>query len=230
MRGRYRLFNNRLQYVRNVLSAPPNCIRPGNFLYADILEYLIRNRKQKIDFSVEGYASGRTIVNRMGQLGYDERDAFVALTQLAKWNLVQPESLLIEEITLDDPVQMHASGFIHMRYFLKRPEYLFGITADMNFSSHEVAEEFATMWSYGTEPGFRARQRGLKRLADYFTSEYERRARRHAFYEDLGYGGKNVMLISRTIADTLGMPEPPHVSRPPYAKRGTNVASKTGRP
>src|ERR1051325_4283015 len=69
MRGRYRLFNNRLQYVRNILSPPPNCMRPSNFLYADILESLIRNRKNKIDFSVEGYASGRTIVNRMGQRG-----------------------------------------------------------------------------------------------------------------------------------------------------------------
>src|SRR5262249_33161399 len=146
MRGRYRVFNNRLAYVRNVLSAPPNCTRPSNFLYADILEYLIRHRKQKIDFSVEGYASGRTIVNRMGQLGYDERDTFIALSQLGKWNLVQPESLLTDDITLDDPVQVHASGFVHMRYFLKRPEYLFGVTADMNFSSYQIAEEFATMW------------------------------------------------------------------------------------
>jgi hypothetical protein len=162
--------------------------------------------KQKIDFSIEGYASGRTIVNRMGQLGYDERDAFIALSQLAKWNLVQPESLLIDEITLDDPVQVHASGFIHMRYFLKRPEYLFGVTADMNFSSYEIAEEFATMWSSGIEPGFRARRRGLKRLADYFEAEYQRRVRRHAFYEDLGYGGRNVVLWSRNVADTFGAP------------------------
>ena len=95
MRGRYRLFNNRVKYVRNILSPAPNSIRPSNFLYADILEFLIRNRKVKIDYSVEGYASGRTIVNRMGQLGYDEDDAFSALVQLSKWNLVEPESLLI---------------------------------------------------------------------------------------------------------------------------------------
>ena len=84
MRGRYRLFNNRLQYVRNILSPAPNSMRPSNFLYADILEFLIRNRKVKIDFSVEGYASARTIVNRMGQLGYDEGDAFSGLAQLSK--------------------------------------------------------------------------------------------------------------------------------------------------
>jgi GTPase SAR1 family protein len=83
MRGRYRLFNNRLQYVRNILSPVPNAKRPSNFLYADILEFLIRHRKEKIDYSVEGYASGRTIVNPMGQLGYDDEAAFAALKQPA---------------------------------------------------------------------------------------------------------------------------------------------------
>jgi GTPase SAR1 family protein len=83
MRGRYKVFNNRLKYVRNILSPAPESIRPSNFLYADILEFLIKNRKVKIDYSVEGYASGRTIVNRMGQLGYDEGDAFSALKQLS---------------------------------------------------------------------------------------------------------------------------------------------------
>jgi GTPase SAR1 family protein len=210
MRGRYRLFNNRLKYVRNILSPAPNSIRPGNFLYADILEFLIRNRKMKIDFSVEGYASGRTIVNRMGQLGYDEDDAFSALVQLSKWNLVEQESLLTDEISIDDPIQVHASGFIHMRYFLKRPEYLFGVSADMSFASYEIAQEVATIWSNSgrSEPGFRARQRMLNRLAGYFKAEYDRRVRRHAFYEDLGYGGKSVMNATRLVAEQIGMPPP----------------------
>jgi hypothetical protein len=215
MRGRYRLFNNSLKYVRNILSPTPNSVRPGNFLYADILEFLIRNRKMKIDFSVEGYASGRTIVNRMGQLGYDEDDAFSALVQLSKWNLVEQESLLTDEISIDDPIQVHASGFIHMRYFLKRPEYLFGVSADMSFASYEIAQEAATMWSNSgrSEPGFRARQRMLNRLADYFKAEYDRRVRRHAFYEDLGYGGKSVVNATRLVAEQIGMP-PPRTAAP----------------
>jgi hypothetical protein len=211
MRGRYRLFNNRLQYVRNILSPVPNSKRPSNFLYSDILEFLIRNRKVKIDFSVEGYASGRTIVNRMGQIGYDEDDAFAALTQLSKWNLIEPESLLVDDLTLDDPLQVHASGFIHMRYFLKRPEYLYGITADMSFATYGLAVEAASMWSNAGrgEPGFRARQRVLNNLADYFKTEYDRRVRRHAFYEDLGFGGKVIMHASRLVADQIGKPLPP---------------------
>jgi len=206
MRGRYRLFNNRSQYVRNILSPVLDAKRPSNFLYADILEFLIRNRKEKIDFSVEGYASGRTIVNRMGQIGYDEEDAFAALTQLTKWNLVEPESLLVDELSLDDPVQVHGSGFIHMRYFLRRPEYLYGVTADMAFASYELATDVANMWSTAgySEPGFRARQRVLHNLADYFKAEYDRRVRRHAFYEDLGYGGRVIVSGSLMVAEEIG--------------------------
>lgn len=65
-------------------SCPPRQTAFGRAIsYTPILEFLIRNRKVKIDYSVEGYASGRTIVNRMGQLGYDEDDAFSALVQLS---------------------------------------------------------------------------------------------------------------------------------------------------
>jgi hypothetical protein len=224
MRGRCRIFNNRVKYVRNILSPGPNSIRPSNFLYADILEFLIKNRKVKIDYSVEGYASGRTIVNRMGQLGYDEGDAFSALVQLSKWNLVEPESLLIDDISLEDPVQVHASGFIHMRYFLRRTEYMFGVTADLSFASYELAKDMAITWSNApnSDPGFRARQRMLNRLADYFKAEYDRRIRRHAFYEDLGFGGKTIVEASRFVAEQIGKPPPPREAtlpvRPPRSR------------
>ena len=83
----------------------------------------------------------------------------------------------IDDIYLEDPVQVHASGFIHMRYFLRRTEYLFGVTADLSFASYELAKDMATTWSNApnSAPGFRARQRILNRLADYFKAEYDRR-------------------------------------------------------
>jgi hypothetical protein len=204
MRGRFRMFNNKGRYVRNILSSVPRAVRPSNFLYADILEFLIRRRKEKIDFSVEGYASARTIVNRMGQLGYDEQDAFAALSQLAEWEFVQPESLITEKITMDDPIQVHASGYIHLRWFLQKPEYVMAVSADMNYSSYEIAQEAARVWGNQAEPGFRARQRMVSRVADYLKSEYERRVRRHAFYGDVGYGGKQVVALTRMAADAIG--------------------------
>jgi hypothetical protein len=42
MRGRYRIFNDRRLYIHNILDVCRDAKRPSNFLYADILEFLIR--------------------------------------------------------------------------------------------------------------------------------------------------------------------------------------------
>lgn len=203
MRGRYRLFGNRGPYVRNIIAADVDCKRPSNFLYCDILEFLIRSRKQKIDFSVEGYASAGLIVNRMSTLGYDEEDSFRALKQLVEWNLVEPESLLMEQLVPADPVQVHASGFIHSRYLLQKPEYLIGVSADMTFASYEPASTIATVWNQAGsgDPGFNGRRRILEQMHAYVVAEYDRRCKRHAFYDDVGYGGK---MIVQSIEVALG--------------------------
>jgi hypothetical protein len=206
MRGRFRLFNNKSRYVHDILSSVPKAARPSNFLNADMLEYLIRIRKEKIDFSVEGYASVRTVINRMGQIGYDEADSFAALSQLVEWHLVQPESLITEKIAFDDPVQAHASAYVHMRWFLKKPEYLIAVSADMNYSSYEMAQEAARIWGNQREPGYRVKQQTIERVANYLKAEYDRRIRRHAFYEDLGFGGKQVVSMTRIASDLLNKP------------------------
>jgi hypothetical protein len=36
---------------------------------------------------------------------------------------------------------MHASGFIHMRFFLERTEYLIGVTTNLQFASREAAQD-----------------------------------------------------------------------------------------
>jgi hypothetical protein len=222
MRGRYRLFgNNRGPYVRNVLTVPPDCKWPSNFLYADTLELLIRNRKVKIDFSVEGYASASLIVKKMGQLGYDEEDAFNALKQLVAWNLIEPESLILEELHMEDPVQVHASGFMHMRYLIQLPEYIVGTSADMSYSSYETSSTVASIWNSAGrgEPGYKNRQKILEMSLAYMRGEYERRTRRHAFYDDLGYGGKVVVqstdIALRRFTSQTQNTRAPVRSRPP---------------
>jgi GTPase SAR1 family protein len=76
MRGRYKYYTGKSAYMRNVLRADPDHSRPSNLLNAYILEYLIRNRKEKVDFAQEGYATIGTIVKKVSQLGYDEEDIF----------------------------------------------------------------------------------------------------------------------------------------------------------
>ena len=70
--------------IGNIMDVDLDHNQPSNFLYADILEYLIRNRKSRIDFVQEGYATIGTLRKKMGAAGYDEEDVFSAIKHL--WN------------------------------------------------------------------------------------------------------------------------------------------------
>jgi GTPase SAR1 family protein len=150
MRGRQKYYNGRSLYIHNILLADPDHNRPSNLLIPDILEYLIRNRKAKIDFTQEGYATIGTVVKKMSQLGYDEEDTFNAISTLVKWGLIEPESLVVDKLVIDDAIRMHASGFSHMRFFLERHEYLVGVTTNLQFASREAAQEIGASWASRT--------------------------------------------------------------------------------
>ena len=98
----------------------------------------------------------------------------------------------------------------------------------MSFASHEMAKDMASTWSNApnSDPGFRARQRILNRLADYFKAEYDRRIRRHAFYEDLGFGGKTIVEASRFVAEQIGKPPPVREAAPPPQPPRTRPAPR----
>jgi hypothetical protein len=157
----------------------------------------------------------------MTQLGYDEEDAFNALKQLVAWNLAEPESLVIEELNPEDPVQVHASGFMHLRYLAQQPEYIVGTSADMHYSSYETSSTIAAIWNSAgrSEPGFKNRQKILEMSLAYMRAEYDRRVRRHAFYEDLGYGGKHLVqsmdIALRRLTGQTQSTHAPVRSRPP---------------
>jgi hypothetical protein len=103
-------------------------------------------------------------------------------------------------------VQAHASAYIHVRWFLMQPEYIIAVSADMNYSSYEMAKEAARVWGNQREPRYRVKQQMIERVANYLRSEYERRVRRHAFYADLGYGGRHVVSMTRVASDLINKP------------------------
>ncbi|MCC6918976.1 MAG: hypothetical protein IT548_07210 [Alphaproteobacteria bacterium] len=206
MRGRYLYYNGNSVYCRNILSPSEQDNRQSNFLYMDLLEFLVRRRKEKIDFSQEGYATVATLVARMGQLGYDDEDALRAINTLATWGLLEPESLVADELRSGDAVKAHASAWVHTRFFVSRVEYLVGCSAALRVSSRELAEDLAQRWSQlpaNAEFYAHAKIRLLERLRDYFTAEYERRCRRHAFYREAGYGGRTILAAFESALDHL---------------------------
>lgn len=140
---------------------------------------------------------------------------------IKKRKLVEPESLLTEQLQWEDPVQVRASGFIHMRYLLQRPEYIVGVSADTSFSSFDTARTIAGTWTQagGGDPGFRGRQRIIEQMEGYMRAEYDRRCKRYPFYADLGHGGKITMQSMQIALNRVtGAPQrrgAPVRSRPP---------------
>jgi hypothetical protein len=70
----------------------------------------------------------------------------------------------------------------------------------MNYSSYEMAREAARVCGNQREPSYRMKQQIIERVANYLEAEYDRRICRHAFYEDLGYGGKQVVYMTRVAS------------------------------
>jgi hypothetical protein len=225
MRGRQKYYNGRSLYVHNILFADVDYNRPSNLLIPDMLEYLIRNRKAKIDFTQEGYATIGTVLKKMSQLGYDEEDVFKAISTVVKWGLIEPESLVVDKLSEDDAIRMHASGFIHMRFFLERNEYLIGLTTNLQFASREVASEIGQLWaSQDHRPDLQVatKLRIMTILRDHMRFEYTRRCRRHAFYEENGIGGRlAVEAIEKATGhlETMHNPVPMPIRTTPPRRR-----------
>lgn len=196
MRGRYQYFLDRGVYIHDIIGADDSHTRPSNFLIVDILEYLIRNRKTRIEFNQEGYVTIGKLINEMSRLGYDESDANSAIGSLVKKGMIEPESLMDSDLTLDEPIRAHGSGYVHSRLLLRQDEYLIGVTTAIKVTSKETATDIGSLWA-GWDPrremSVANKLRILEKLRDYLRLEYQRRTRRHVFYEEYGYGGRHLL-------------------------------------
>lgn len=204
MRGRYKYFGEKSGYIKNILRADARHRYPSNLIYVEVLEYLIRNRKKKIDYSVEGYALVRTIVASLSRLGFDADDVLESVRTLVSWGLIEPETLVLDSVDMDDAVRVHASGFIHMRFFLTRMEYVVGVSPNMNFTSRDLALEIADIWlgqDHLPDLAPASRRRITHMLYKYFEEEVDRRGRQHPLYAQNGIGAKAVLTAMSKIIE-----------------------------
>lgn len=96
----------------------------------------------------------------------------------------------------------------------KKHGYLVGITTDTAFSfSKEVAEDIARIWTSQTREddiSLASKIKIAEILAEYFKAEYERRCKRHAFYEEFGRGGRALVQASiKSLEHLQGLKQRP---------------------
>jgi hypothetical protein len=206
MRGRYQYFNGKGVYIHDIISADDAHTRPSNFIFIDVLEFLVRNRKTRLEYSQEGYISIGRLVKEMSRLGYDEGDADLAIRSLIAKGMIEPESLVETDLTLEEPVRAHASGYVHTRMLLRQVEYITGVTPAIKVASSDVATDIGSIWA-GWDPKHEMsvtnKARILQKLLDYLRLEYQRRTRRHPFYEENGHGGRLLVQMVENASNYL---------------------------
>jgi hypothetical protein len=209
MRTRYRFFAEANGYVTNVLDAPPTWRRPSNFLYAEILEFLIANRKAHGDIRIEGYFNVNTIIDRLQKLGFAEDDIFAALEHLLERGLVVADHQRARGLAVDDTVKVTASGFMHLRFLCRRAEYLASILPATHIASLAFAQDIADNWHLGAETSdirFARKRLLAEGLLTYLTAELDRRSKQHPFFAEQGVGSRKLVAAVQEAVEYARLP------------------------
>ena len=62
--------------------------------------------------------------------------------------MIEPESLVDTDLTTEEPVRAHGSGFVHSRLLLRQDEYLVGVTTAIKTASKETSTDaIGSIWS-----------------------------------------------------------------------------------
>lgn len=204
MRTRYKYFTETNGYITNILDASPEWKRPSNFLYAEILEFLISNRKQQGDIRIEGYFTVSTIIDRLEKLGFVEDDLFSALEHLLEKGLLVADHQRPRGLSAGDSLKVQASGFMHLRFLCRRPEYLAGVLPTTHVASPRFAQDIADTWQLSGDASdirFGRKRQLVDKLLAYLTDEFDRRVKRHPFFADEGRGSRRLIAAVQEARD-----------------------------
>lgn len=117
-----------------------------------------------------------------------------------------------------------------MRLLLRQIEYLVGVTTSISIASKDVATDIGSIWA-GWNPHYEMslanKVRILKNLRDYLRLEYQRRTRRHAFYAELGHGGRHLLQMVENAHDYMeGILKTPQRPQRTYVPKPKNWYDK----
>lgn len=124
MRGDYRYFNGKSGFVSNVFYCNADWKRPSNFLLAEVLYWLIVNRRIQGDNGHLGYFSVTHIADELETLGFVQEDVYDACKFALNEGLIEADTLSVIELGMNDAVKSTASGWAHLRILSERVEYL----------------------------------------------------------------------------------------------------------
>jgi Type I restriction enzyme R protein N terminus (HSDR_N) len=146
MRTNYLYFTPAHGFIKNIYDFPSDCERPSHFLKAEILQFLIENRKKVGDINIEGYYTLEYLTKLLTSRGYIDGDVEKTINSLLKDELLISDNLTRLEADKSTAVRVHPSGYVHMRILSRRLDYIAAAALVTPMSDRKVAEEIGMLW------------------------------------------------------------------------------------
>jgi hypothetical protein len=213
MRTEYRFFNNDSGFVSNIFYFDEDWQQPNNFILPDILFWLADNRKRQGEIGLEGYFSVARLADELQRRGFVRDDVCQACSWLLRKNLVEADHMNQTSVSFEDSIKITAAGFIHLRIFCERLEYLYGVLTVTPVSDHAttkvIAQFIRTESQLGQLGGFQ-QSRAVESFLEYLKKQY---AHLKAAYPEFGEGRTGAYFVIQQIESAL------HFFRHPSARQ-----------
>lgn len=145
MRTDYRFASDNSGFTVNLFYFDPEWQRGDNFIFIEILYWLIINRKRHGELGLQGYFSCRTLADELQRIGYVAEDVLAAARYLLTKQLITADHLGSSTLSFDDSIRVLASGFMHLRVLSERVEYLFGVLPTVPFVDEASAQALTSV-------------------------------------------------------------------------------------
>lgn len=191
MRQDYRFFNEASGFVTNILYCDRNWIRPNNFLLAELLFYLVSERKSNGDNGQLGFVSINRARDQLERLGYVGTDILSAAHHLLARELIEADSATTTTLSEVASIKATASGWAHLRILASRGEYLVSLLPTTAISDRGLeARTFDLMLSENRFGRLVSGQANgvLEDLYEYLRKQFDE-LKRHPGYVQSGENG-----------------------------------------
>jgi hypothetical protein len=228
MRTVYRLFDDDHGYVTNILCVPGEDTEADNFLYIEILEFLIERRKQVGDVGMEGYYFVGTVEKEMERLGYPKQETRAVLQHAYNRNLIVTEYQGSRYLEVDDQIAVHGSGFIHSRFLLRRLEYVAAALPVTSVEDKSVAQRISNYWNippHKNDVSIASKIAVAELFLDYLKMRFDSKKKKNPYFGEFSRAGPHMIKSIEKEIEFRKNPQPKGRRQPALFDRARNPRS-----
>jgi GTPase SAR1 family protein len=190
-------------FISNIFYCDQTWKRGSNFLIAETMYLLVRQRKRRSAIGVQGYFQVSEIVDHLTRMGFVTDDIVSGLGYLVRRNLVQADHMAKRAVGPDDYVRAHASGFVHLHLLANRLEYVAASAVDTYLLERNAAVTLARLSQVSpgySDISYSRKQEVVWTFLQYLKKEYERHCKESPIFQNQAAGSR---FLLRAVANSI---------------------------